>query len=80
MPKVHFMNKKKDAVQNSLKILKAHSANWKYKFAKHRRRCVLRYSKNSEYCMIGKEDRAHVRSEPTVQTDPPNMYSMTISA
>lgn len=29
--------------------------------------------------MIGK-DRAHVRSEPTVQIDPPNMYSMTISA
>lgn len=41
MPKVHFMNKKKDAVQDSLKILKTHSANWKYKFAKHRRRCVL---------------------------------------
>lgn len=34
MPKVHFMNKKKDAVQDSLKILKTHSANWKYKFSK----------------------------------------------
>lgn len=67
MPKVHFMNKKKDAVQDSLKILKTHSANWKYKFAKHRR-CVLRYSKNSEYYIIGK-DRAHVRSEPTVQIE-----------
>lgn len=65
MPKAHFMSNKKDAVQDSLKILKTHSANWKYKCAKHRRRCVLRYSKNSEYYIIGK-DRAHVRSEPTV--------------